>query len=96
MYLVMALVFICVCYSSFKKSRSEYKHHNIFFCQYVCDDAYSTVIAQNKEEIRMKEIGRRREEYVEWINNCKQVFDNSNNKVSNNQKVCRRTINNVA
>lgn len=95
MYLVIALMIIYVCHLAFTKSKSNRKNHNIFFCQYVCDDTYSTIIVKNKEENRIKEIGRRREEYVEWINNCKQVFEN-NKDVSNNLKVCRRTINNVA
>jgi hypothetical protein len=95
MYLVIVLLIMYVVYSSFTKSRSNRKHHNVFFCQYVCDDTYSTIIAKNKEESRIKEIDRRREEYLEWSNNCKQIFENNKN-VSNNRKVCLRTIDGAA
>lgn len=95
MYLALMLVIIYVCCLVFKKSRSKRPRHNIFLCQYICDDAYSITLAKNKEEIRIKDIARRREEYVEWINNCNRVFENNRN-VSTDRKVCRRTIDGAA
>lgn len=89
MELVMLLLVIWVFCLAVGRFESKRVQHNIF-CQFNCDDTYATIVLKDREELRLKEVERRRAEYLEWSSNCKQIFDNKH--VAMDGKVCRRTI----